>query len=78
MPPIAAKWLNKKEYGDAGKKTEGSASPHIKKMPRRPKIAARLGTAIKEDVIPGYTGYVQNMRQGTAAIAGDPFFTVQF
>jgi hypothetical protein len=70
MPPIAAKWLNQKEY--SAPRAEEVVSPHIKRMPRKPKILARLGTAIKEDVIPGYTGYIQNMRQGTAAIAGDP------
>merc|ERR1712205_13040 len=65
MPPIAAKWLSRRESPSPN---GGARSPHITKLP--PKIKQRMGTAIKEHVIPGYTGYMQNMRQGTAALQG--------
>ena len=83
MPPIAARWLNQSEYGRAPQgsvaKAPGAApSPHIKRGTVRPKVLARQGTAIKEDVIPGYTGYMQNMRQGTASIAGSFLAALSF
>lgn len=55
MPPPAATWL-------ANRKNK-SPSPHIVPMGTRM-------MAHKNDVIPGYTGYMEHMRQGTASLMG--------